>query len=67
VIVSDIESVAPLAPRRAPPHVHRCPECYEAWPCGADCAIEPDLALDNGLPCGAYCVCPSCEKGGEVR
>ncbi len=47
----------------APPHVHPCPKCYEPWPCGAsDCTIEPDLERDNGMPSGAYCVCPPCRK-----
>lgn len=49
-------------PRPAPPHVHRCPECYEPEPCGLDCTIEPDLALDAGTPCGGYLVCSACTK-----
>ena len=48
--------------RHAPPHVHRCPECYEPEACGLDCDIEPDLMLDNGMPCGSCLVCSGCRK-----
>lgn len=54
--------------RHAPPHVHRCPTCYEPEACGLDCSIEHDLALDNGTPCGGYLTCSACQraaKGGD--
>lgn len=44
-------------------HVHSCPHCYEHVPCNDTCSVEPDLTLDDGTPCGAYCVCDAC--GGE--
>jgi hypothetical protein len=49
-------------PHRSPPHVHRCPECYDHEVCALDCVIEPDLTLDNGIPCGAFLVCSKCQR-----
>lgn len=51
-------------PKRALPHVHRCPGCYQAFPCGLDCTIEPDLTLDNGMPAGSYVKCRKCAAEG---
>lgn len=52
-------------PRRAPPHVHRCPECHKPEACGLDCTIEHDLRLDNGTPCGGYVVCSVCRRAAK--
>ncbi len=32
-----------------------------------DCAIEPDLELDNGTPCASFEVCSACVKAIAVR
>ena len=53
--------------KHAPPHVHRCPRCYGHEACGMDCAIEPDLQLDNGTPCGDYEVCSACARWERER
>lgn len=52
-------------PRHAPPHVHRCPECYEPEACGLDCSVDNDLALDNGTPCGGYMICSACKRAAK--
>jgi len=55
--IRDPDDVEPI------PHVHACPECYEYMPCEMpDCALEPDLELDDGTPCGSHCVCDTCES-----
>lgn len=51
-------------PKWAPAHVHRCPGCYQAFPCGLNCTIEPDLTLDNGMPAGSYVKCRKCAAEG---
>lgn len=49
------------------PHVHRCPECYADAACFyARCDIEPDLALEDGTPCGSFVVCAAC-SGADPR
>lgn len=53
--------------RHAPPHVHRCPVCYGHEACGMDCAIEPDLELDDGAPCASFEVCSACEREIAAR
>ncbi|MGE5203016.1 MAG: hypothetical protein ACM3O6_13225 [Acidobacteriota bacterium] len=53
--------------RHAPPHVHRCPVCYGVEVCGLDCAIEPDMELDNGTPCASFEVCSACERWIAAR
>jgi hypothetical protein len=53
--IRDPEDVLPI------PHVHACPECYEYVPCEMpDCALEPDLELDDDTPSGAHHVCDNC-------
>lgn len=51
----------------SPPHVHRCPRCYGVEACGLNCTVEPDLALDNGTPCGYFEVCPACARRERER
>jgi hypothetical protein len=55
-ILLDPEGTGPVS------HVHSCPECYEYVPCTMACALEPDLELDDGTPCGAHCICDRCES-----
>lgn len=52
--IRDPDDVEPI------PHVHPCPECYEYVPCSMDCALEPDLELDDGTPSGSHCICDRC-------
>lgn len=49
---------------KPPPHVHRCLGCYQAFLCGLNCTIEPDLTLDNGMPAGSYAKCRKCAAEG---
>ena len=46
------------------PHVHGCPSCYEAVPCGMDCSAEFRDAADEakGIRHGSFCVCSPCLK-----
>lgn len=43
-------------------HQHKCPECYNSYPCDMDCTIEPDLEDAWGRQYGSYCKCDNCEK-----
>lgn len=48
-------------------HYHRCPECYEAVPCGIGaCSIFPDHR-DGNRDFGGYCLCDRCEARRRVR
>lgn len=47
-------------------HRHKCPECYEAYPCDMKCTIESDIEGDgDGIQYGAYCKCDECEKSSN--
>lgn len=41
-------------------HYHACPDCYEDYPCGMDCTVEPDLH-SAGRDFGSYSRCNQCE------
>lgn len=51
--------------RHAPPHVHRCTECYEDEACGLDCTT--DLEEGEAVPRGGYDVCGLCRPPQEQR
>ncbi len=50
-------------------HKHHCPNCYETpWCSYPNCALEPDLELDDGTPCGAHICCsPQCQKEQDLE
>lgn len=59
------DEVRAFANRKARgPHVHGCPVCYEAVPCGMDCSAEFRDAEDEakGIQHGSFCVCVPCLK-----
>ena len=48
-------------------HVHTCPLCYEHVPCAQECAVEPDLTLDDGTLRGHYVACAKCVPARDAN